>query len=132
MVLFSFVGPVIRTAEDQKAGRNKASGHRRGTANTGAKRMEWAAPLSMAYRLDHSAGGKSSLQIIVNNCGNALYFRTTDIQTQENVEQRIPGPPVPNRPHVVKVRPLSSLGVGQCYALRCDGTWGLFKVQLAV
>jgi len=87
---------------------------------------------SMAYRLDHSAAGKNSLQIIVNNCGNALYFRTTDIQTQENVEQRIPGPPVPNRPHVVKVRPLSSLGVGQCYALRCDGTWGLFKVQLSV
>jgi hypothetical protein len=86
---------------------------------------------SMAYRLAHSQGGGSSLQVILNNCGNALYFRTTDIQTQEDVLQRIPGPPVPNRPHVVKVRPLSSLSVGQCYALRCDGTWGLFKVQLA-
>jgi hypothetical protein len=40
----------------------------------------------MAYRLKHFQGGKSSLQIILNNCGNALYFRTTDIQTQENVE----------------------------------------------
>jgi hypothetical protein len=85
----------------------------------------------MAYRLEHSQGGRSSLHVILNNCGNALYFRTTDIRTQEDVEQRIPGPPVPNRPHVVKVRPLSSLSVGQCYALRCDGTWGLFKVQLA-
>jgi hypothetical protein len=87
---------------------------------------------ALAYKLDASPlSGKNCLQIIVNNCGNALYFRTTDIHTQENVEQRIPGPPVPNRPHVVKVRPLSSLSVGQCYALRCDGTWGLFKVQLA-
>ena len=35
MVLFSFVGPVIRTAEDHRAGRNKASCHRptRGKGN---------------------------------------------------------------------------------------------------
>jgi hypothetical protein len=30
----------------------------------------------------------------------------------------------------VKVRPLTSLGVGNCYALRCNGTWGLFQVHL--
>jgi hypothetical protein len=87
---------------------------------------------SIAYRLEQCAGGsKSALQMILNNCGNALYFRTPDIQTQDNLQQRIPGPPVLGRPHVVKVRPLTSLGVGQCYALRCNGTWGLFKVHLA-
>jgi hypothetical protein len=87
---------------------------------------------SLAYKLEGSSpNGKNCLQIILNNCGNALYFRTTDIQTQENIQQRIPMPPVPNRPHVVQIRPLSSLSVGQCYALRCDGTWGLFKVSLA-
>jgi hypothetical protein len=86
---------------------------------------------SMIYRLGHvPGGGKSALQMILNNCGNALYFRTPDIQTQQNVEQRIPGAPVQGRPHVVKVRPLTSLGVGQCYALRCNGTWGLFQVHL--
>ena len=86
---------------------------------------------SLAYKLEGSSPtGRNSLQIIVNNCGNALYFRTSDTQTQDQLQQRIPEPPVAGRPHVVKVRPLTSLGVGQCYALRCDGTWGLFQVAL--
>lgn len=86
---------------------------------------------SMMQRLEQSAGGsKSALHMILNNCGNALYFRTPDIQTQDNLQQRIPGPPVPDRPHVIKVRPLTSLGVGNCYALRCNGSWGLFQVHL--
>jgi hypothetical protein len=34
------------------------------------------------------------------------------------------------RPHVIKVRPLTSLATGSCYALRADGGWGLFQVQL--
>ena len=85
---------------------------------------------SMAYRLEQCpAGGKNALQMILNNCGNAMYFRTADIQTQENLEQRIPQAPVPGRPHVLKVRPLTSLGVGTCYAMRCNGSWGLFRVQ---
>lgn len=86
---------------------------------------------SMMQRLEQSAGGsKSALHMILNNCGNALYFRTPDIQTQDNLQQRIPGPPVPDRPHVIKVRPLTSLSVGNCYALRCNGSWGLFQVHL--
>jgi hypothetical protein len=86
---------------------------------------------SMAYRLDQCpGGGRNALQMLLNNCGNAMYFRTPDIQTQENLQQRIPGPPMPGRPHVIKVRPLTSLGVGNCYALRCNGSWGLFQVHL--
>jgi len=86
---------------------------------------------SMAYRLEACpAGGKNALQMILNNCANAMYFRTADIQTQENLQQRIPLPPVANHPHVVKVRPLTSLGVGHCYALRCNGRWGLFQVHV--
>ena len=86
---------------------------------------------AMTNRLEQAHAGKSALAMILNNCGNALYFRTPDIETQENLQQRIPGPPVPGRPHVIKVRPLTSLGVGQCYALRCNGEWGLFRVALA-
>jgi hypothetical protein len=85
---------------------------------------------AMANRLEQFQAGKSALAMMLNNCGNALYFRTPDIETQDHLMQRIPGAPVPNRPHVVKVRPLASLGVGQCYALRCNGTWGLFQVHL--
>jgi type IV secretory pathway TraG/TraD family ATPase VirD4 len=86
---------------------------------------------SMAYRLQNEpGGGKNALDIILNNCGNAMYFRTSDIQTQSNVQSRIPAAPVANRPHVMRVRPLASLDTGVCYALRCDGSWGLFKVHL--
>lgn len=53
-----------------------------------------------------------------------------EVQTQENLRERIPQAPLPNRPHVLGVRPLVSLSVGSCYALRANGAWGLFKVHL--
>jgi hypothetical protein len=84
---------------------------------------------SMAYRLNGPGGGHA-LQIMINNCGNAFYFRTSDIQTQDNLFKRIPNPPVGGRPHVLAVRPLTSLGVGSCYALRANGSWGLFQVRV--
>jgi hypothetical protein len=31
---------------------------------------------------------------------------------------------------VIKVRPLATLPVGSCYALRANGSWGLFNVHL--
>jgi hypothetical protein len=87
--------------------------------------------VSMAQRLDSAPGGGGyALQMLLNNCGNALYFRTSDIQTHNNLQQRIPGPPCAGRPHVVQVRPLTTLGVGSCYALRSNGSWGLFQVHL--
>ncbi|HMD21840.1 MAG TPA: type IV secretory system conjugative DNA transfer family protein [Alloacidobacterium sp.] len=87
---------------------------------------------SMQVRLDGGIGfGGAALQVMLNNCGNALYFRSSDIATQQSVEARIPQCPVIGRPHVVKVRPLTSLGTGSCYALRANGTWGLFQVHLS-
>jgi hypothetical protein len=87
---------------------------------------------SMAFKLQGSiSGGDNALEILLNNCGTALYFRTSDIRTQNNVRERIPGPPVRNRPHVVQVRPLASLPVGCCYATQCSGKWGLFQVHLS-
>jgi hypothetical protein len=86
---------------------------------------------SMKVRLDASGNsGSAALQVMLNNCGNALYFRSPDITTQENVQARIPDCPISSRPHVIKVRPLTSLATGGCYALRANGTWGLFQVQL--
>jgi hypothetical protein len=86
---------------------------------------------SLAYRLETArGGGRNALQIILNNCANALYFRTSDIQTQEHLRERIPEAPVQGRPHVVKVRPLTSLSRGSCYALQANGTWGIFHVHL--
>jgi|GEM_PF-3795834 len=86
---------------------------------------------AIAYRLEQcKSSSKNALDMLLNNCGNALYFRTPDIQTKENLRERIPSAPVPNRPHVLQVRPLTSLSVGSCYALRCNGSWGLCQVHL--
>jgi hypothetical protein len=86
---------------------------------------------SLKVRLEGSAAfAGSALQVMLNNCGNALYFRSSDIATQESVQARIPDCPMAGRPHVIKVRPLTSLATGSCYALRADGGWGLFQVQL--
>jgi hypothetical protein len=87
---------------------------------------------SLAYRLETArGGGRNALQIILNNCANALYFRTSDVLTQEHLRERIPEAPVQGRPHVVKVRPLTSLPRGSCYALQANGSWGIFQVHLA-
>lgn len=86
---------------------------------------------SMKVRLEGGILGTSALDVMLNNCGNALYFRSSDTVTQDNVRARIPECPVPDRPHVVKVRPLTSLPTGSCYALRANGSWGIFQVRLA-
>lgn len=44
--------------------------------------------------------------------------------------ERIPAPPVSNRFYVPSVRPLTPLGLGACYALRCNGPRGLCKVHV--
>jgi hypothetical protein len=67
---------------------------------------------SLAMRLEGSFGGRHALDIILNNCGNSLYFRTPDIHTQNNLRDRIPEAPIAGRMHVVKVRPLASLNRG--------------------
>ena len=85
---------------------------------------------AMAYKLGQGERNRTALEMLLNNCGNAMYFRTPDIQTKENLAERIPLPPVQGRPHILKVRPLTSLAVGHCYALRCNGSWGLFQVKL--
>jgi hypothetical protein len=85
---------------------------------------------SMRVRLEAEISGSSALQVMLNNCGTALYFRSSDISTQDSVRARIPECPAPRRQHVVSVRPLTSLSTGSCYALRANGTWGLFQVHI--
>jgi hypothetical protein len=86
---------------------------------------------SLKVRLESTrSAAASSLQVILNNCSNALYFRSRDVSTQESVRARIHECPVHGRPHVVKVRPLTSLSIGGCHAPRANGSWGLFQVHL--
>ena len=69
---------------------------------------------------------RSALDIICNNTATKLFFRNSDQETSERVETicpRMPGGDV-----VVRIRPLSTLGVGECYASFPDGRF--VRVQL--
>ena len=69
---------------------------------------------------------RSALDIICNNTATKLFFRNSDKETSERVETicpRMPGGDV-----VVRIRPLSTLGVGECYASFPDGRF--VRVQL--
>lgn len=68
--------------------------------------------------------GAASLSSVLQNIGNTLYFRTIDNETSQNLMHLFPNPPILGRPHIVAVRPLSSLAVGESYYLFADGRMG--------
>jgi hypothetical protein len=80
--------------------------------------------------LDPQGPADDALNSLINNTGNKFFFRNTDIDTIERVRNLLPNPPVLNRPHIADVRPLSTLGVGECYFLLSDGSWGRRKLAL--
>ena len=70
-------------------------------------------------------GGGSSRQdeaavsILWNNCASKLVFRTTDLRTAERVQDLCPYRP--GLAGVTRVRPVSTLAPGECYAILADG-----------
>ncbi|MHB8240332.1 MAG: type IV secretory system conjugative DNA transfer family protein [Vulcanimicrobiaceae bacterium] len=87
--------------------------------------------------LQHSLGastssylGGASLDIVLNNTGNKVFFRNTDIGTADRLMSLLPASK-PNTPHVVAERPLATLSVGECYFLMSDGSWGRSRVELS-
>lgn len=89
---------------------------------------------SLRYSLSSSAKGETnanyeSINVLLNNTGNKLFFRNTDIKTTENLSKLIPAPRNPYDLHVITVRPPSTLTVGECYYLFSDGTWGRGKMK---
>lgn len=89
---------------------------------------------SLAYGLQQARGGagnvSSVLGILMNNTGNKLFFRNTDPETQETLERLFPRSPDANDPSLLALRPVSSLGVGECYFLFSDGRVGRGGVRL--
>ncbi|MDQ7784226.1 MAG: hypothetical protein RDU20_15180, partial [Desulfomonilaceae bacterium] len=77
-----------------------------------------------------SAAMEAALQILVNTTANKFFFRNTDPLTQEWLKTMIPECPRPGRPHLLDVRPVSSLKIGECYCLLGDGTYGLGKAAV--
>jgi hypothetical protein len=79
--------------------------------------------------LGESASGHA-LQSLLSNLSTQMYFRSADLDTTNRLHLMIPEPSVPGKPHIIRVRPLSSLRVGECYYQFSDGTIGRGQIEL--
>lgn len=70
---------------------------------------------------------RATLDIIWTNCGSKLVFRTTCDRTSDHVHQLAPYRP--GYAPITRVRPLSALSPGQCYAFLPDGSFGLHQLD---
>ena len=97
---------------------------------------------SLRYGISENTDIKSenslndSLQIILNNCGTKLYFRTTDSETHEHLLKITPRSPHPALnfiagEHVLNYIPLSALMLGECYYYSPRGKWGKTKINVS-
>ena len=62
---------------------------------------------------------EAAVSILWNNCASKLVFRTTDLRTSDRVQDLCPYRP--GLAGVTRVRPVSTLAPGECYALLADG-----------
>ena len=69
---------------------------------------------------------RSAIDIICNNTATKLFFRNSDKDTSDRLDTICPG--MPGGDVVTRVRPLSTLGVGECYASFPDGRF--VRIQL--
>lgn len=85
---------------------------------------------SIEHALEQGGGShierRSSLEIVLTNTGTKLAFRTTDERTSSRVQELAPYRP--GHPPIVRVRPLSGLSVGACYAFLPDGSFRLAQL----
>ena len=77
---------------------------------------------SIEYALAHGAGtygqGRSTIGILWNNTASKLVYRSTDPKTARCLAGL--SPHRPGLTGVVEVRPISTLGAGECYAVLAD------------
>ena len=78
---------------------------------------------SLEHALAHGGGSyrqdESAVEILWNNTASKLVFRTTDPKTANRVDDLCPHRP--GLAGVVRVRPVSTLRTGECYAMLADG-----------
>ena len=81
---------------------------------------------SLEHALAHGGGSfrqdESAVEILWNNTANKLVFRSTDPKTGSRVDDLCPHRP--GLVGVVRVRPVSTLRTGECYAALADGRFG--------
>ena len=85
--------------------------------------------------LHHALAGASytnkdakAVEILLNNTGTKLFFRTTDSALHETIERLCPL--TPSLPKVTQVRPPSTLRPGECYAVATDGRFLRCRIDL--
>ena len=71
---------------------------------------------------------EKAVEILLNNTGTKLFFRTTDRALHETIDRLCPM--TPNLPKATQVRPPSSLRPGECYAVVTDGRFLRCKIDL--
>ena len=78
---------------------------------------------SIEHALAHGSGdvvaNRTAVSILWNNTANKLVFRSTDPQTAERINELCPYRP--GLAGVTRVRPVSTLAPGECYAVLADG-----------
>ncbi len=84
---------------------------------------------SLRYAFPHEKGSQA-INILITNTGTKLFFRTTDSSTADTLLNLIPEPHRQDRPHVVRVRPPSTLQPGECYYVLVNGTSGRGQVMV--
>jgi hypothetical protein len=83
---------------------------------------------SLRYAFPDEKGGQA-INILVTNTGTKMFFRTTDSSTADTLSHLIPEPHRQDRPHVVKVRPPSTLQPGECYYVLVNGASGRGQIR---
>ncbi len=85
--------------------------------------------------LHHALAGDSftnkdekAVEILLNNTGTKLFFRTTDKALHETIDRLCPL--TPHLPKSTQVRPPSTLRPGECYAVVTDGRFLRCKIDL--
>ena len=85
--------------------------------------------------LHHALAGDSftnkdekAVEILLNNTGTKLFFRTTDAALHAAIDRLCPV--TPGLPKATQVRPPSSLRPGECYAVVTDGRFMRCKIDL--
>lgn len=74
--------------------------------------------------------GNQAINILITNTGTKLFFRSADSGTSSTLMDLIPEPYSKDRPHVVRVRPPSTLQTGECYYVLVNGRVGRGQVKI--
>ena len=79
---------------------------------------------------------EEAVNVISINTGNKLYFKSTDRATHEGLRSMYPHPPIrtingTTLPHLLDIRPLTSLAQGECYYINSNGDCGKTSIRFS-